>query len=367
MRISRLLGLIAAASVLAACSGQNSGVIGHPGATGGSLIRLSSHALVAPGHAGQMAIMPGAARHAGGGVRHDFTASSTCTYLTDNISGDVKVYNNNLTLGGDFASTSYGWGALATHSSTNPGLIYLGKNDGSGSVDVYTHCTNSFVGSVTGLGDGGAAYGIAGFKGPGKHGYATDFPNDEIQYWATGSGTAVSKVDPLTGLPYFVEVDKHNKVWISGWDPGFTGQQIDRCSATITACKTMVFISGGFPGGVQVDSNDQLYVNDQYGTVYGYDCSSLVSCSFTGSFTYSNGSNPLDYTAIALDPLTKKTLWGANIYVNDGVNTCKSSNGLCGDAQSQSLPLSSATLGGATPQWDNAEPLGLARFKPDTP
>lgn len=364
MSSSRLLGLIAAASVLAACSGQNSGVVGQPNTPSNSLMRHSSHALVAPGHAGQAAIMPGAPRLAGSVVHHDFTATTPCTYLTDNLSGDVKLYNHNRTLAGDFGSTTYGWGALATHSGTNPGLVYLGRNDGSGSADIYSPCTNSLVGSITGVGDGGAAYSLAGFKGPGHHGYASDFGGSyQIQYWATGTGTATLLADTNDSIVYFLDVDKHNKVWAVGYNAVTGDETADRCSATVTGCTTMIDIPGGFPGGIQLDSHDQAVLNNQFGVLTSYDCSSLSSCTLTGSFTYNNGTNPLDYTAIALDPLSKHVVWGANIYLcTDGC-----SFGIGSDAQPQSLPLSSSSLLAATPAWDNSETLGVARFRPDTP
>lgn len=359
MRSPKLIGLIAAASVLAACSGQNStSVMSHPGSAG--MTHSIVHALVAPGRMGQMAIMPGAPRGLGG-VSHNVTATQPCTYLTDNFSGNVNIYNKNRTLAGTITG-GHGWGAYAVKTTTLSAVM-LGRNDGSGSIDVYTPCTDTLTGTITGLGDGGAAYGIAGFRGAGKFGVATDWPNNQLAYWATGTGSPVVKTDPNMGLPYFVEVDKHNKVWIDGYNPSFGAEIVDMCSKTVGSCKTMVSISGGFPGDIQVDSNEQLYVNNQFGQLTSYDCSSLTSCNLTGTFTYSNGSNPLDYTGTALDPLLKHTLWGANIFLcPDGC-----SFGLASDAQPQSLPLSSATLGAPTPEWDNTETLGVARFKPDTP
>jgi len=330
----------------------------HPGSAG--MTHSIVHALVAPGRAGQMAIMPGAPRGLGS-VHPSFTAGTSCTYVTDNFSGNVNVYNSHRVLAGTIGP-GYGWGAYAVHTSTLS-AVFLGRNDGSGSVDVYTPCSSTMTGTVTGLGTGGSAYGIGGFRGAGKPGYASDWSVGDIAYWATGTGTAVSKLDPLMPLPYFVEVDKHNKVWLDGYDSSFGAEDVDVCSKIITSCKTMVSISGGFPGGIQMDSNEQLYVNNQFGQLTSYDCSSLTSCTLTGSFTYSNGSNPLDYTATALDPLLKHTLWGANIFLcPDGC-----SFGLASDAQPQSLPLNTATLGAPTPEWDNTETLGTARYKPDTP
>lgn len=359
MRSPKLIGLIAAASVLAACSGQNSSVMSHPGSAG--MTHSIVHALVAPGKAGQMAIMPGAPR-ALGHREPAFTATSPCTYLTDNFSGNVNVYNRNLTLAGTIATATHGWGAYAVHTSTLS-AVFLGRNDGTGDVDMYTPCTDTLTGTLTGLGTGGNAYGIFGFRGAGKPGYATDWSVGDIEYWATGTGTPVSKVDPNMPLPYFGDVDKHGHVFLDGYDASFGSEIVDLCTKIITKCKTVVSISGGFPGDVQVDSNEQLYVNNQFGQLTSYDCSSLTACNLTGTFTYSNGSNPLDYTGTALDPLLKHKLWGANIFFcPDGC-----SFGLASDAQPQTLPLNSATLGKPTPEWDNTETLGVARYKPDTP
>ena len=182
MRSPKLIGLIAAASVLAACSGQNSSVMTHPGS--GPVNHSIVHALVAPGHMGQLAIMPGAPR-ANSGVHHDFAATAPCTYLTDNFSANVNVYNSNRTLAGTIGP-GYGWGAYAVKTLTLSS-VFLGRNDGSGSIDMYSPCTGNFTGSVTGEGLGGAAYGIAGFRGAGKKGYATDWPVGDIEY-ITASG-----------------------------------------------------------------------------------------------------------------------------------------------------------------------------------
>jgi len=359
MRISRLIGLIVAASVLAACSANNSaGLIGHPATQGNSQINQRlAHAMVAPGLAGRLAILRGYIRpNPSRGAHHDTVATRPCTYLDDNFSGDVRLYNKDLTLAVDFGSTAYGWGIYATNST-----IFMGRNDGSGALDTYMPCTDTYVTTIPGLGTGGAPFSIAGFKAPGKPGYAVNWPNGDIEYWATGSGSPVSKVDPNTPLPYFIDRDTHGNVWITGWDPTFTNEILDKCDKTITTCTTMETILGGFPGGVQIDKNNVVYVNDQFGTLYSWDCSG--PCTLTGTFVYSNGSNPLDYTAIALDCLNRNTIWGANIYLcNDNC-----SFGIAGDAQPQSIPLSSATLGTATAGWDNTEPLGIARYRPNKP
>jgi hypothetical protein len=150
---------------------------------------------------------------------------------------------------------------------------------------------------------------------------------------------------------YFIAVDSKN-AYITGYDTSGSDEIVDACSTTITGCTTIVTISGGFPGGVAIDQKGNLYVNNQFGTLYSYSgCPS--ACSLTGSFTYSNGSNPRDYTAIALDNKAKN-IWGANFYY------CSATVGVCTYAQRQSLPLSGAAFNGNTPEVTGDEAVGLA-------
>jgi hypothetical protein len=95
--------------------------------------------------------------------------------------------------------------------------------------------------------------------------------------------------------------------------------------------------------------NNEVHLNDQYGTIHSYNCSGS-SCVAGATFTYSNGSNPLGYTAIVINKNRTKIV-GANIYdCSDGCITGKAS-----DARAQSLPLSTSTLGAAL--WKADAPL----------
>jgi hypothetical protein len=351
----RTVGLIAVAVILAACSGPNAAsAIGEPSAANNAGAHSKfAHLAVAPGRAGKLAILntfrPRLHR-----VHHDFVATRPCTYLSDNFSGDVRLYNKDLSLAGDFGTNMYGWGVYASNSA-----IYIGKNDGSGDLDVYTPCTNHFAHSLTGLGKGGFPYSIASSRTT-RSLYATDWPLGDIQYWPNGSTTAQSVTDPGDPFPYFIDVDSAGNVWISGYDyPGYE-ETVDECVPDFSSCTIQIVLPGGFPGGIQVDQNETVYIDDQTGTLRSFDCSSNY-CNFTGSFVYNNGTNPVDYTALALDKYKKHLLWAANVY------SCGGSSSVCSDGQSQTLPLYSATLGASTPQWDNAELLGIARYKPDSP
>jgi len=354
MRIARSIGFIAAAA-LAACGGSNvTGISNQPVTPANTRATTKfANAMVAPGRFGRLAIRPGTIRPASHRVHRDFVATKPCTYLSGNLSGDVRLYNKDLSLAGDFGTTSYGWGAAAGNSA-----IYLGTNNGSGNVDLYTPCTNHFARTLTGLATGGNPYGITIARNT-KSVYATDWPIGDIEYWPNGSTTAQSVVDPNIYLPYFLDADNPGNVYVVGYN-AYNEETMDECTPNFSSCTTKAQIYGGFPGGVQVDQNETVYLNDQFGTLYSFDCSAST-CTQTGSFTYNNGSTAVDYTDIVLDKYKKHTLWGANIFF------CSASFGICADAQPQSLPLNTAVLGAPTPAWDNEEPLGIVRYKPDTP
>jgi len=370
MRIPTPIQALSAAAALALLAGCSSGSAIAPRPSTpqghGKVSQMMARPMVAPGLAGRLQlsfIRPIGSR----GVQPDFTASAPCTYLSDNFSAAVNVYNNNQTLAGTTVPGlyGYGWGAYATGSK-----VFLGHNDGTGSIDTFTPCTGHMTGTLTGANTAGSGlnpYSIAGFKNSLGHpqGYSSNWPSNTLQYWATGTGTATLKTEPNMALVYFIDVDGQGRLYAVGFDSTESNMIMDRCNKTITSCTTLVSIpftgSTGFPGGVQVDVNNEVYLNDQYGTIYSFNCSG-ATCVPGASFHYSNGSNPLDYTAIAINKNRTKIV-GANIYFcSDGCST-----GFGGDAQAQSLPLSSATLGASTPGWDNTNVLGVALWKADAP
>ena len=339
MSISRLAGFVVLGCFLSACSGA--GVMGTNG-----------HANAAP------ARPLNATATASHGVQPKFSAKQPCIYVSDHHTGDVRVYNGVGKPIGDFNVSTYGWGILATSTA-----IYIGKNDGSGSLDIYAPCSNSFVGSVTGLGKGGEPLGIAGFTAAGKPGYATDLFNGDIEYWATGTGTAVSRVDPNTPAPNYLDTDKQGDLWVIGWDTSFANEIVDKCNKTITTCTTMVTVVGGGVGGIQVVSYStgyDVFVADEYGVLHHYNCS-FTSCAPVDAYTYPGSGEALTGLALKWSSTSGYLLWYGVIF------QCTSSTGLCSDAESIDLPLSSGGVGPSTPVWADAIIYGVARYKPDPP
>jgi hypothetical protein len=281
-----------------------------------------------------------------------------CVYVSDNISGVITIYSGKApyTEIGTLTSPSlYGWGVAAAPGKTG-NVVYAGTY--SDRIDFYSPCsTATATGSVTGTGN--YPYGMT--VAPNGNLYAASWPSNTIDYWAAPvtSGEAPSSgFDAYQSETYFVDADT-NYTYVSGYASGLQNyQSVDRCSLTITSCTNLVAIPAAFPGGVQIDSKGNLYINDQYGTLFSFRCRPR-GCTETGTYTYSNGSNPLYYSAIALDA-TATNLWAANNY-----DCGSSSSSFCGDAQRQSLPLLGATLNGHTAELSNAELLGLAVVKAD--
>jgi len=362
MRIATPIGLAAAAVLvgasLAAASATTVRPIMHTQITTRGHVDLSKfHAVPGRanafiGHAIYHPIVNGPDKKKKGG----------CIYLSDNLSGTVTLYSNVTPwgpTGTTLTSTSlYGWGVAANHLKKKKAVVFVGTY--SDTIDEYKPCSSKkLTATLTGSGSG-SDYPYGMDVSSNNTLYATVWPSNNVDYWLNATGTVNVGTDTNQYETYFVDADKSAaNVYLSGYNSALTQETVDKCSATITGCATVASVAGGFPGGVQIDAAGNLYVNNQYGTLYAYNgCPS--ACAANGSFTYSNGTNPLDYTQIVLDT-TAANLWGANIYY------CSSSYGLCGDGQSQSLPITGSALNGATsPGLNNSEPLGIEYYKPDS-
>lgn len=352
MRIPSPLALAAAAAVVATSLVPAGAAVLHQGNL--KSLTHNPHALVAPGRAGQVqrSIVRGQlSSHAWMKANPD--AKGGCVYLSDNLSLNVDFYSSASPYSqlGSLGAVG-GWGVAASKKS-----IFVGN--GSDVITGYTPCSTSTNGYTAAGHAGGSPYGMAADKKGNL--WANEWPTATIDWWGPSGGSpSGSATEPNQPESYFLALDKKDNVYPVGYNAAFSSEIVDACSSTITGCTTMISNPGGFPGGDALDRHGNVYLNDQFGTLHSYTgCPS--ACTSSGSFTYSNGTNPLDYTAIQLDTKAKN-IWGANIYF------CSSSYGLCGDGQLQSVPLSSATLGGTTsPAIQNAEPLGLAVWKPAKP
>jgi hypothetical protein len=338
------------------------GAVGLSGCSGASLLSGGtqsaalgnvdlSHYQAVPGDAGRLIGRAPRAHPGHSWVHPSPDTKSGCIYLSDNISEVVNIYSAKSPYAqfGTLSSPSnYGWGVAANRKT-----VYVGTY--ADTIEEYTPCSATKLGTILTGSSGGDPYGLAADDAGDV--YATVFPSSTVDIWSP-LGNHTTGTDSLQGAIFFIDLSKNDKhVYLSG-AVGSDTQTVDRCGPAITGtCKTVVTIQGGFPGGVQIDNKNNLYVNDQNGTLYSYTCVG-AKCTATGSFTYSAGQPPFHYTAIALDRRAKN-LWAANFWGCAFLTNCA-------DAQSQSLPLSSAMFNGATmPDWEYATPLGVAIWRPD--
>jgi len=365
MRIPTLAGYAIAATasiaLLAGCSGSASGP------TGTSLPSASSmstgHSLSGPHIANLHNVTPIPGKLAGmmpRGLRvpqgkswmNGDSNPNVCNavYLSDNINLNVDVYKGTppfAQTGSLTTANGYGWGANASK-----GQILLGQAFAD-NIDKYSPCGSTPTATYSGSGAGNA-YGI--MTDHAANIYANEWPNNLIDEYVHGNPTFTQTSDPNMGLPYKIATDAGNHVWLSGWNISFTLQQIDKCNPGVSGCSTFATVpSPSFPGGLLVLKNGKVIVDNQYGTIDSYSATG----SLLHTFTYSNGTNPLDYTDLALNNAKKKRVWGANILL------CSSSFGVCATAQSQKLAPATGVVGplnGATAQVNNGEPLGIAAY-----
>ena len=294
-------------------------------------------------------------------------------YLSDNINANVRIIKN----AGTFPTIAtlrrrtYTVGAsrpqLPSYMRVRPQIrSTFRKPCGTQIGFTYTGNNNGGSGGVAPLG-----IAVDTNAGPPKGCvYGDEWPVNLMNVFCPPAlGAPATFTDPLMGLPYYIAVDKFHNVWLSGWDPSFTFQQIDECSPPpgLTCATKIAIPSPSFPGGITFDKTPQqfLIVNNQYGTLYSFKPPYSCGTCLKSTFAYSNGTNPLDYTAIALNPANGK-LWAAHIFY-----CTTSSSGICGDAQSQIYKIVPAIAHGAlgglslfTPSINNGEPLGIALWKP---
>ncbi|MBV9647173.1 MAG: hypothetical protein JO043_06905 [Candidatus Eremiobacteraeota bacterium] len=294
-------------------------------------------------------------------------------YLSDNSTGTVTIYSGaapfpQIGALNHAAGASYGWGVGDTGPHQDaPGArneVYVGASNDT--IDVYDACKGMAVlRTLTGNGggNGGAPYGLA--VGDDGSVVADEWPNNAIDVWGPLPGEPLEGTVPEANmnLPYFLYYDNADPgapgtayVLVSGVSAG-GAEQIDDCTLAfgpppVLNCRTAITIAGGFPGGVaglEISATRQnrghkpnVIVDNQYGVLSAYGCDfppppGAITCIDRADFMYSNGQNPLDYTAIdvAWFPHNNaRNLGAANIYFCNANKTT-----FCGDFTSQSLPL----------------------------
>jgi hypothetical protein len=273
-----------------------------------------------------------------------------CVYIADYLTGNVYVYDrvSQQQIGELTSPDGYGWGAAASQRSLYLGTFY-------DTVDEYAPCrgttptrtlTGSGYGYPTGIATGGAGT------------YASEWPTNMVDIW-TKRGRHSVAIEANQSATYFLALDKAGDVFATGWDLSGKIGILDRCDSALSHCETVVG-NVGFPGGVALDSAQDVFVANQNGSISEYAGCASPSPSCTLISSVDSNFFP---TGIALDA-TDRSLWAAaNFPPGDGPCNAYSQYS-CGEAIGLLLPLQSARVAGATPLLDNTMPWGIAYWKP---
>ncbi len=212
-----------------------------------------------------------------------------------------------------------GWG-LAVHGN----LLAAGLTGGSIGVYKLPSLTRVSTLTLAHAGSGYNAYGLAFDSNGGL--YATEWPGPYLDYFEyLGNGTATcSHALTLMSEAYFVTAHA-GTVDVYGFN-GFSSQipvvlendSNANCFGTFTESLVGTFgnlaAGTGFPGGTTVNNTGEVFVNNQYGTLYddgGYPGSGTP----TGSCSW--GFDPNDLTNINMST-QQNSIWGSNIFIYYG-------------------------------------------------
>lgn len=286
------------------------------------------------------------------GARVARTDASSCYvfYLTDSISGAMTVYDGTTHKATTHIKSShlYKWG-IAANATT---IFAATDSDG---IDEYAPCGTTILKTLQGKGkggsSGGAAMGVAALDDGTV--FAGEFPNNLIDVFDPQGNDKVYKEPNLSTVTYLA-TDTLGDVFVNGFANAKT--EVDECNQTFTTCTIMSAIKQTvYPGGLAVDAEQNLWVNDEAGKMYEYTYVSGYAEQAKGSpFKYHRAAQRDAYSAIAFDRREQK-LWASDIF------TCGSIT--CSKAQSITNPI--GKFGPVTkPNWTNAQSLGIAVFPP---
>jgi hypothetical protein len=383
MRISQwtgTLGAAAAIALLAGCSGGSQyapSATGGPGATGTTSIM----------HHGVNAAMPFSSKvandlflhrsitHVGvGQVIVDKKAKCKAkkrglTFASSNVTDDLLVYCGARGAGhiapGEAAFKTVtgvaGWG-VAVHGN----LLAVGTNGGTVTVYTLPGITNPHTLNLSHAASGYNAYGLAFDSSGGL--YATNWPGPYVDYFKTpsaGGAPNCTATAAVNGEAYYVAAHGANSVVVYGINTNTSLDDVDTEGITnMPSCSGMAdtkietfgqLAEGtGFPGGEVSNAAGEIYVNNQYGTLY--DDGTYPGGTVSSSCSW--GFDPNDVTNINMAS-NQASIWGSNINFGGAtletyLESFKASIG--------SGTCATGAVGGPTQQIANDEFLGVASY-----
>jgi hypothetical protein len=339
MRISQWTGTLSAAAaiaLLAGCSGGSQYAPSAAGGTGASNTTMSAR----HGVANPTIVGPFASQRLNDSFYHRPIVDAVrvnpdkkkpgckkakkkgLVFASDNSTGNLDAYCGHA--GGvlNANQNSYktvsggaGWG-LAVHGA------FLAAGVTGGTVTVYNlpALTVKSTLTLTHGASGYNAYGLSWTSGGGL--YATEWPGPYLDYFSTPTTTgAATCYNTLSLMSEAYYASAHGStVDVYGFN-GFSSQvpavvendSNAACSGTFSESLVGTFGSladgNGFPGGTTVNASGELFVNNQYGTLYD-DGAYPGSNSPKGACSW--GFDPNDYTNINMST-KQNSIWGSNI------------------------------------------------------
>lgn len=243
-----------------------------------------------------------------------------------------------------------GWGLWAAKTDKR---IFAGASGSPDTINVYKPCTGGTPVTSYTTNSQGPPESIAAVDHNGPI-FATEQGAYVIDCGTTSS-LAACKDTNLAGTPQYVAVGDAKHVYVQGYDSA-GDDEVDQCTYTsapsLTSCSTCALIlygspplNGASPGGLAVDKNQHLIVNDQSKRgLYSYPAAPCNNTAIS-TFTYSpvSGYNFL-LTAITLDT-NENSIVGAGYYLNAGPG-CPNSNPACMQAREVVYNSATAAIGG---------------------
>jgi hypothetical protein len=222
-------------------------------------------------------------------------------------------------------------------------LVYAGA--GPNTINVYPPCSPHPVAALT---TAGAGVPLSIAVDPRSNVYATELGTPVIDWFnSVGVDTPSTNDTPRSpGLPYYLAVDHAGNIYTSGWDPTNSFEQIDVCTPGMASCAPCegVTQAPSWPGGIAIDQNQHIIVNNEIGSiwVYGAGCGTLLS-----QYVYSISPSPhhFSFTGITLNT-TETAVIGAKQFDNVG-GGCVTP--FCMDAQYEAYNAFTGTIGAISP------------------
>jgi len=309
MKISSLstyaLGVVAAAGILAGCSGAQSGMGSTGGVTPTSVQGHSLAAMTSLAHAGVIHAISGPGKVAS----PDKKSKGDYAYVTDYGANELYVYDYNVktgAFGSEQGSTTNGLSGPQGACASSKGVVWVANTNDSEVLSYKAPSTTS-SGSLSTSGEypAGCSVDKKGDVAVSNICNTASCGQGNVDIFKGGKGSPTSVTCPNLYRYYFLAYDKKSNIWVDGEDEsgGFALCEIAAGASSGTAIT--LNSNPEFPGGVQVSGKDITILDQDASAVDQYTISG-TNGTLAGSVTLDGASDPVG------DWIAKKFVLTAN-------------------------------------------------------